>query len=232
MKIRNPDPFFLALTASVFIHVLWLISGPPRFAQSDTGRAAQIRVLPAAFPRENPPEAVPSLPSRPLPETPISETPVTEESAAVPSVDTDASPFADTGVSMAVSTDAENAAFSPESPRTEGETRGGFSTTFPPDLREAAIERYAALIHGIIDSRKEYPYQARRQDQEASVAIRFTLSRSGLLAGDPVMEKRSRYRLLNESALAAVKNAAPYPPFPGEIREEEMSFRVVVSFSL
>jgi protein TonB len=101
-----------------------------------------------------------------------------------------------------------------------------------PDLREAAINRYAMTIRGLIDRRKEYPYQARRQDQEGSVQLRFTLSRQGALSGEPVLEKQSRYRLLNESAIAAIKNAAPFPPFPEEIMEEEMSFQVVVSFSL
>jgi protein TonB len=100
------------------------------------------------------------------------------------------------------------------------------------DLREDAVARYAAMIHGLIDRRKAYPYRARRQDQEGTVQLRFTLSRRGALAGDPVIEKKSRYRLLNESALEAVKNAAPYPPFPQEIPEQEMSFQVTVSFSL
>ncbi|MDR2619248.1 MAG: TonB family protein [Treponema sp.] len=101
-----------------------------------------------------------------------------------------------------------------------------------PELREEAINRYAAMIRGLIDRHKEYPYQARRQDQEGSVQLRFTLSRQGVLSGEPVMERQSRYRLLNESALEAVKNAAPFPPFPEEIGEAEMSFQVVVSFSL
>jgi TonB family protein len=47
-----------------------------------------------------------------------------------------------------------------------------------------------------------------------------------------VADKQSRYRLLNESALQAVKIAAPYPPFPEEIPEETMSFQIVVAFSL
>jgi protein TonB len=88
------------------------------------------------------------------------------------------------------------------------------------------------MVRGLIDQRKEYPYQSRRQEQEGTVLIRFTLSRQGLLLGEPVMEKRSRYERLNTSALEAVKNAAPYPPFPGEIGEGELTFQVTVAFSL
>jgi protein TonB len=109
---------------------------------------------------------------------------------------------------------------------------GGGAPFVRSDLRADAINRYAAAIHGLIDRRKEYPYQARRQEQEGEIRIRFTLSRQGQLSGEPVLEKRSRYRLLNESALEAVKNAAPYPPFPDEITDAEMNFQVAVSFSL
>jgi protein TonB len=101
-----------------------------------------------------------------------------------------------------------------------------------PSLREDAISRYLARIRGLIDQRKEYPYQARRQEQEGAVLIRFTVTRQGALAGEPVVEKRSRYERLNASALEAVKNAAPYPPLPGEVGEDEMSFQVAVAFSL
>jgi protein TonB len=101
-----------------------------------------------------------------------------------------------------------------------------------PAIREDAISRYLAVIRGLIDQRKEYPYQARRQEQEGTILIRFTVTRQGTLAGEPELEKKSRYERLNASAIKAVKNAVPYPPFPGEISEAEMSFQVAVSFSL
>jgi protein TonB len=102
----------------------------------------------------------------------------------------------------------------------------------PGPAREEILSRYARRVRSLIDQEKTYPYQARRQEQEGTVEIRFTLSRQGSLIGEPALEKKSRYERLNASALAAVKNAAPYPPFPGEIGEEEMSFQVTVAFSL
>jgi protein TonB len=102
----------------------------------------------------------------------------------------------------------------------------------PRPAREEILSRYARHIRSLIDQEKTYPYQARRQEQEGTVEIRFTLSRQGSLLGEPALEKKSRHERLNASALAAVKNAAPYPPFPGEIGEEEMSFQVTVAFSL
>jgi outer membrane biosynthesis protein TonB len=46
------------------------------------------------------------------------------------------------------------------------------------------------------------------------------------------MSRKSRYERLNASALEAVKNASPYPPFPPEIPAEELIFSVTLSFSL
>jgi protein TonB len=118
-------------------------------------------------------------------------------------------------------------AFPASSPASPGEP-----SVPPGPPREEVLSRYAGLIRSLIDREKAYPYQARRQEQEGTVEIRFTLSRQGSLVGEPALEKKSRYERLNASALEAVKNAAPYPPFPREIGEEEMSFRIAVAFSL
>jgi protein TonB len=126
---------------------------------------------------------------------------------------------------------------SPSVPVEEGPAR---ASPFPPEepypppgpAREEILSRYARHIRSLIDQEKTYPYQARRQEQEGTVEIRFTLSQQGLLVGEPALEKKSRYERLNAAALAAVKNAAPYPPFPTGIGEEEMSFQVTVAFSL
>ncbi|MDR3335355.1 MAG: energy transducer TonB [Treponema sp.] len=66
---------------------------------------------------------------------------------------------------------------------------------FPPQWsrREDAINRYAGKVRSLIDSRKEYPYQARRQEQEGTVIVRFVLTRNGRLVGEPALERKSRY---------------------------------------
>ncbi|MDR2071944.1 MAG: energy transducer TonB [Spirochaetaceae bacterium] len=124
----------------------------------------------------------------------------------------------------------------PDTPPGKPEQRHSFQAAPPSlagtNLREDALARYITTIRSLIDRHKEYPYQARRQEQEGTVLIRFTLSRQGYLLGEPVIEKKSRWRLLDESAVLAVKKAAPYPPFPAEAGEDAISFQVVVSFSL
>jgi protein TonB len=179
-----------------------------------------------------------SLPAAPLPREAVSsEIPeavpvLAEETAAVSSAaesSTPENPGAESSLTYSENPAGFTAVSAAGQQVSSAPAPAGFARQ---DLRPDAINRYTAAIHGLIDRRKEYPYQARRQEQEGAVYIRFTLSRQGQLAGEPVLEKRSRYRLLNESALEAVKNAAPYPPFPAEITDTDMNFQVAVSFSL
>jgi protein TonB len=109
---------------------------------------------------------------------------------------------------------------------------GSFDGGPDPLARQNTFLQYQGMIRLMIDRKKEYPYQARRQEQEGKVEIRFVLSRQGTLIGEPELEKKSRYERLNASALEAVKKAAPYPPFPPEVPAEELNFSVTLSFSL
>jgi protein TonB len=106
------------------------------------------------------------------------------------------------------------------------------TAVYGPAARADFLAAYAGTIRGLIDRRKEYPYQARRQEQEGTVEVRFAVSRNGLLSGDPVAEKKCRHPRLNAAALEAVRNAQPYPAFPPEIPDAELSFVIAISFSL
>ena len=224
------NPLFLFLSLSVFIHgaVLWLAAGGPlRPFQPDKNRAVPVSLLLAA--PESGPVSIPHEASAPdtIPAPSIRESPAPSMAEVPP-------PEAEESAAPAASV-ADAASAAENIPGAQAQ-EAGYPSVSPspvlPDLRENAIARYAATIRGLIDRRKEYPYQARRQEQEGAVGIRFILSRQGRLAGEPVLEKKSRYGRLNASALEAVKNAAPFPPFPEEIQDEEMSFQVTVSFSL
>jgi protein TonB len=110
--------------------------------------------------------------------------------------------------------------------------RQAFSVAYSARESENALADYAGRIRARIDKNKEYPYQARRQEQEGIVRVRFTLVKSGFLAGEPVLAGSCRYSRLNAAALEAVRRAQPYPAFPPQIREEAMSFTIDVVFSL
>jgi protein TonB len=212
MKKKRPRALHFFLGLSMLIHggLLWMAPAGARPADvfRDQGpRIALVNISPPAPPREaSPPRPAPPEDPRPsMPEAPVESPP-------------EKNPEYD----------------GPRGEQALGETAGPPvpAAEVDPALRENAVSRYLAMIRGLIDRRKEYPYQARRQDQEGTVLVRFTVTRLGALAGEPALEKKSRHERLNAAAIEAVKNAAPYPPFPPEIPGGEMSFQVAVSFSL
>ena len=78
---------------------------------------------------------------------------------------------------------------------------------------------------------KYYPGIARRRGMEGQPVVSFTLSkRGGLLKAD--LAKTSGYRLLDQAALEAVQQAAPYPEIPSELKTETYHFKLPISFVL
>jgi protein TonB len=211
---RNLFPFLIA--ASALIHAGILLLSPSPYVQKaepppGEERLVMLNLLPPAPSRAASPEPVP-LP-KPVP------APVPVPVETVPEISPE--PAREISAESAHSTVTENtvaAAFSPVSSRRPA--------------REDTLSRYAGLIRSLIDQNKTYPSQSRRQEQEGIVLVRFVLSRGGSLIGEPALEKKSRYERLNAAALEAVKMAGPYPVFPEEIAEDEMSFSIAVSYSL
>jgi protein TonB len=245
MKMRNGRVFSTLLFAAL-LHAGALILVPeispgveqkPAEGQVPPVRISLVPPLPAPEPAPEPLPAVPAEPPPPAadsaPEVPRDIPPETAAdslaSAAAEAVAED--PVVPAAVPEGAGDPAPDsplfrdaAAVSREGPQMSGPAE-------PPDRRELLLQ-YEGMIRLLIDRNKEYPYQARRQDQEGKVAVRFVLSRRGELVGEPVLDKKSRYRLLNTSALEAVKRAIPYPPFPPEFPEEELVFSVTLAFSL
>jgi TonB family protein len=243
MKNRNDRLFFALLFAAALIHsgALILIPDVSRRIEEKPPKISPVQIT-FSFPPETPelpPPPPPAGPSQaeaeePRPPAPLPEpaAPLAQESPVEPEpAETELAGEAE------LTPDTSEAEPSPVFTETEPltpltEPAAGIPIVFDPETRSDLLLRYRATIRLMIDKQKEYPYQARRQDQEGTVEIRFVLSRQGQLAGEPVLDKRSRYRLLNTAAIEAVKKAVPYPPFPPEFPEEEMSFSVTLAFSL
>ena len=78
---------------------------------------------------------------------------------------------------------------------------------------------------------KYYPRTARRRGIEGQPVVAFTLDKGGRLmkAG---LAKTSGYQLLDEAALEAVHQAAPYPEIPAELNMKTFQFKLPISFIL
>ncbi len=66
---------------------------------------------------------------------------------------------------------------------------------------------------------------------QGEVHLSFTLTSSGQLKIIRINEKRSSSNvLLRMAALDSIKKANPFPPFPKNLKQEEATFNVVISF--
>ena len=103
------------------------------------------------------------------------------------------------------------------------------------DLHDTVVRRaflhYYELLSALIGRFAVYPANARDAHVEGVVYVSFILRRDGNL-GEVVMINSSGDGQLDGAAMAAIQNAAPFPPLPIEIRGHEIRLNVPISFEL
>lgn len=90
---------------------------------------------------------------------------------------------------------------------------------------------YYATVLARIQAAKHYPWVAQRRSMQGAARIAFRLSSTGRLLWARIA-RSSGFTILDKAALAAVRNAAPYPKFPGRKDEMPASMAVNVDFTL
>jgi TonB family protein len=86
---------------------------------------------------------------------------------------------------------------------------------------------YYKLINEILRDAVIYPSDF----SEGEIALTFILNADGSLVNVDVLQDTSyNNNSLRETAKQIVKNAAPFPPFPKELRQNQLSFNVVFCF--
>ena len=105
----------------------------------------------------------------------------------------------------------------------------------PAPLAPAAMDdaeaAYKAQVRQAVAERKHYPRLARRMGEEGRVVVEFTLEHSGALVTVRIKQSSGSERL-DEAALQAVRDAAPFPPFPEGRARQHWEFSLPLSFSL
>lgn len=95
---------------------------------------------------------------------------------------------------------------------------------------EAVLDYYNAIREEI---RKKAFYYKPRLRGYASVTVLFTLSSDGMLQALEIDEASSvGTKIFRESALRSVKYAAPFPPFPPELKDDRITFSITIEFDL
>ena len=90
---------------------------------------------------------------------------------------------------------------------------------------------YGSQLANWLNRFKQYPALARRRGIEGDAKVRLVIERNGALLSSS-LHVASGSALLDESALAMVKAASPFPRVPDELAGERFEFEVPVAFRL
>jgi TonB family protein len=64
------------------------------------------------------------------------------------------------------------------------------------------------------------------------VVVRFSLNREGIITDGPEITEPSGFPVLDEAAMKAVADGAPFPPFDERVGPPVITFSVPITFSL
>ena len=90
---------------------------------------------------------------------------------------------------------------------------------------------YLDMVRLRIESKKKYPAPARARQIEGRVTVRFTIGRNGGVR-EVKIAKSSRFAMLDDAALRAVRTASPFPRPPGHLFQEEIPLEITILFEL
>jgi len=98
------------------------------------------------------------------------------------------------------------------------------------DTTETQYASYFARIKHQIERVWLYPTQAAQRGISGRLTLRFRISREGNLLSARVVDK-SGHKILDFAAIKAVKEAAPFYPFPINIKKEKLSILATFIYS-
>jgi protein TonB len=75
-----------------------------------------------------------------------------------------------------------------------------------------------------------YPQEAKDYGWEGTVNLILRITAEGNLKDVKILQS-SGFKLLDDTAIETVKKQAPYPPFPPEVRFEELKVQVPIVYS-
>jgi TonB family protein len=93
-------------------------------------------------------------------------------------------------------------------------------------------DTYIGQVLRKIHSNKYYPVYAQKRGLTGVVKLKFTLKKDGSLKGLVQKINSSGQQILDEAGIKAISSAAPFAPFPDDIRDDELNFVVDIDFVL
>ncbi|MCX5697846.1 MAG: TonB family protein [Candidatus Omnitrophica bacterium] len=69
----------------------------------------------------------------------------------------------------------------------------------------------------------------RPRGEKGGVEVLFTLTKRGKLVGEPQVSSIDN-PVLQPFVIRAIKNASPFPPFPGSLQKEQQAFKINLNY--
>ena len=101
------------------------------------------------------------------------------------------------------------------------------------DLRNAtqSLSEFLKAIRDKIKRSQRYPQSVRELVDDSTVQVQFTIRHDGTLVDAKVVTS-SGSRALDAAALSAIRDATPFPPFPGDQAGETLRLEIPIVFQL
>ncbi|SBW12982.1 hypothetical protein KL86APRO_40001 [uncultured Alphaproteobacteria bacterium] len=179
---------------------------------------------PKPDPRPKPEKPKPKPVATPAPKPPPkpAETPQPAAPAAAPSASAPSAAAALGGTGGAAAAGlSEGSAGSPIAGRLGA---GGVDAGTP-------LGRYKALVYHALWKNRRYPAVAQRMGYEGEVEVTFTIAADGGIRGVRVT-RESGFGALDREADALLDRVRRFPPFPGDLQAQSLTFRIVIPFRL
>lgn len=234
-------PISAGLVVLLALGALWLAYPPPAPSPPEVpvvpydGPAQSMSRIPLAeLPDPTvPPAALPDPAPEPEPLVAAPAPPPEPESSPEPVVPLPA-PVAEPEEAVTLPVEIEEAL--PETPVEEpmqAERRPPPDPAPVPPLTDVQALRddYLRRFHARIEREKQYPPQARRMRREGRVELLIGIDSAGALIQLDVL-RSSGHLALDQAALEAVRQAAPFPPPPPEAFDPQPRFALGLEFSL
>lgn len=95
----------------------------------------------------------------------------------------------------------------------------------------SSSKTYLEIVKLKIEKNKKYPEDAKSSHVEGVVSLKFTITPDGNIKNSEIA-KSSRNKILDEAAMKALKDAAPFPKPPVKFFKGEVPLQISINFEL